>query len=279
MTFDDIQPFVRGVSITRWNYRNNCFTSAYDCRIFAIREGTAVLCTKEREYRLERGSVMFFEPAYPYWFKNANADEPFLLLTVNFDLTQNHSDKAVFIQPASVDDFDPEKLTEKCEIDGLAERIVLCDCEDLVERVCELHDEYQNRASYYQKRLSAMVCELLIQLMRRADFGNSPKERLAAYIKSYIHENFWRDINNGDIGYALGYHPYYLSRVFGEIYGISIHKYLVDCRLKNALQMLQTTEDPIETVGYNCGFSTPTRFSASFKAKYGIVPSKVRCKK
>ena len=276
MTFDEINPFVRGVSLMKWTFVNTEFTMPYDCRIFAIREGNARLFTRNGEYLLDRGSVVFFAPAEPYRFSNIEGHDPFLLLTVNLDLTQNRREIEHFIQPAPASNFDPSKITDKQEIPELANFIILHDAGELAGKVHELYDEYQSRYPFFRTRLSAIATDLLIGIVRRSAGGSSRRERLISSVKTYIHDNFHRRINNEIIAAELGYHPYYLARIFNEVEGVSLHKYLVDCRLRFAMQMLQMTADPIEMIAESCGFSTPAQFAASFKAKYGIVPSDVR---
>lgn len=276
MTLDDINPFVRCVSLMRWGYMNRHMTVPYDCRVFAISEGEARLSTASGEYSLKRGAVMFFGPAEPYRFINADNDRPFMLLTLNFDLTQERRDIDSFIQPASTETFDPSLISDKQEIPELASPIILSDADELAAKVHDAYDEYQNRREYSKARLSALTTDLLICMVRRAVSGSSGRERLISSIKSFIHDNYPNPINNRVIASELGYHPYYLARVFAESEGISLHRYLSEFRLRSAMQLLRSTTEPIEQIAASCGFATPAHFTAAFKAEYGCVPSDIR---
>lgn len=276
MKFDEIAPFVRCVSLMKWTFRNPGFSIPYDCRIFSIREGNAILRTKDGEFHLKRGAVIFFGPTEPYRFMNADESSPFVLMTVNLDLTQNRRDIDYFIQPANETNFDPSKVSDKQDIPELAKSVILHEASELSEMIHVIYDEYQSRYPFYRTRIAALTTDLLIGIVRRASGGSSRRERLVSSVKTFVHDNYHRKINNESIAAALGYHPYYLARVFNEVAGISLHRYLIDSRLGFALQMLQSTDDPIEMIAESCGFSTPAQFSASFKAKYGVIPSEFR---
>ena len=279
MDFDKIAPFIRGVSLMKWTFDNSSFSIPYDCRIFAIYEGNAILTTKHGKYQLKSGSIMFFGPTEPYKFKNADENSPFILLTVNLDLTQNRRDIDHFVQPATEISFDESKILDRQDIPELSKPIILRDAGDLTAKVHLIYNEYQSGQPFCGMRLSALATDLLVEIVRGSSGGNSRRERLISSIKSYIYDNFHSKIDNEMIAAELGYHPYYLSRIFKESEGVSLHQYVINYRLKSAAQMLQTTVDPVELIAESCGFSSHAQFSASFKAKYGMIPSEFRHEK
>ena len=274
MNIDEIRPFIRGASLMKWIYDNKLFSVPYDCRIFAIHDGEAILSTKSEEFRLRRGAVMFFGPAMPYKFKNV--DKPFPLLTINLDLTQNRRDIDRFIQPGSERDFDESRITERPDIKELSAPIILRDAEGLCERVHELYDEYQSRRPLYQLKLSAMATDIIVDMIRRSTTTNSNRDRLISTIKRYVHDNFSYKITNESIAAALGYHPYYLARIFSESEGVTLHRYITNVRLRFAKQLLYSTTDPVEFIAESCGFTSSAQFSAAFRAKYGCSPTDIR---
>jgi AraC-like DNA-binding protein len=51
---------------------------------------------------------------------------------------------------------------------------------------------------------------------------------------------------------------------------------LREVRLETALGLLQTTALPIGEVAARCGYESHSRFSAAFKARFGLLPSDIR---
>ncbi len=274
MNLDEIRPFIRGASLMKWTFDSKLFSISYDCRVFAVHDGETILTTTDGEFRLSRGAVMFFGPAMPYRFRNVGS--PFPLLTINLDLTQNRRDIERFVQPGNETSFDESKIVDRQEIPELSAPIILSDAGELAGKVHEIYDEYQSRRPYFQAKLSAMTTDLIIEMVRKSKITNTRRDQLVSIIKSYIHDNFSRKTTNELIAAELGYHPYYLARIFNESEGISLHRYLVAFRLRFAKQLLQSTADPIEFIAESCGFTSPAQFSAAFKAKYGCSPSDIR---
>ena len=58
--------------------------------------------------------------------------------------------------------------------------------------------------------------------------------------------------------------------------GGSFSKILINARLEKGLSLLQTTQYPISRIALDCGFKTPSHFSDTFKARFGIQPRTLR---
>lgn len=67
-----------------------------------------------------------------------------------------------------------------------------------------------------------------------------------------------------------------LQKVFKQFYGISIYQYLRNYRLECAARALRETDCPVTEIALDAGFSNPGKFSASFRAHYGLPPLQYR---
>ncbi|MCI8388259.1 MAG: helix-turn-helix transcriptional regulator [Clostridiales bacterium] len=267
---------MRSASYFIWTWTDPNFSIAYDCRIFAIRDGEAILRTNAGSTALKKGAVVFINAAQPYRFSRADVNKPFKLLCINLDVTQRHSDITHFIQPNHPKDFDVSRVIERAELDELAEPIIIAEECGLLERILDVYEEYQIDSDCRDTRISALVTDIIISLVRLSRGSSSRKSKLAAAIKVYIHEHYNERITNESIAAELGYHPYYLSRIFREEVGVSMHKYLLDYRLREAQSLLGVSSESIEQIALDCGFSSSAHFAAAYKAKYGYSPSNVR---
>ncbi|PSK94898.1 helix-turn-helix transcriptional regulator [Taibaiella chishuiensis] len=67
-----------------------------------------------------------------------------------------------------------------------------------------------------------------------------------------------------------------LKRGFKEIFGTTVFGYLRDLRMQQARKMLRDTGKSINEIAGYCGYEYVQHFSAAFKKKYGLSPSKLR---
>ena len=71
--------------------------------------------------------------------------------------------------------------------------------------------------------------------------------------------------------------PRHFSRSFHQQTGMTPGKYLETIRLEKARELLSTTNQPIKSVAYLCGFQREERLRRLFVKQLGITPSQYRC--
>lgn len=93
-------------------------------------------------------------------------------------------------------------------------------------------------------------------------------------IKQYVETE--KSVNLEIISQEMFISPYYLSRLFKRIEGITFMDYLLNCRLDKAKLLLLTTNETIKVIAINCGYNEPNSFRRMFKKKIGVSPSDYR---
>ncbi len=73
-----------------------------------------------------------------------------------------------------------------------------------------------------------------------------------------------------------GYSPFHFSRVFKSLVGYGFHEYVDRCRTECSVDMLVTTDNPVDLVASTCGFGTTQGLRESVKEYLGLVPSELR---
>lgn len=63
-----------------------------------------------------------------------------------------------------------------------------------------------------------------------------------------------------------------LSRGFREMYGTTIHSYVVAVRLEAAWRMMEKGGLGVSEIACHVGYSNPSHFSEAFKRRFGILP-------
>ncbi len=71
----------------------------------------------------------------------------------------------------------------------------------------------------------------------------------------------------------------HLRRLTIDTYGRSPIKHLTWIRLQRAAELLITTQDKVEVIGYEVGYKSPYVFSTAFKRFYNTTPSEYRSSK
>ena len=85
-----------------------------------------------------------------------------------------------------------------------------------------------------------------------------------------------KSLTNFDIGKYFGYHPNYVNQLIKNATGVSLHRYLLNVKMMNAVSLLENTTMPIGEIAQRCGFCDLAYFSQYFKRHFGIAPSKYR---
>ena len=67
-----------------------------------------------------------------------------------------------------------------------------------------------------------------------------------------------------------------MQACFKQVYGMSIHSYLVHYRISQASRMLRESDVPIGEIALSVGYVNASKFSSAFKEATGFTPSEFR---
>lgn len=126
-----------------------------------------------------------------------------------------------------------------------------------------------------------LLSSLLDAVPRRSLTGpnavNPHGRRLVAEVKRLLAEQPVRSVTLDGIASALGCSVFHLCRTFRRLEGTTIHAWLVDLRLRLALERLRAEpRADITTIALQFGFSSHSHFTAAFRRAFGTTPSKWR---
>lgn len=93
---------------------------------------------------------------------------------------------------------------------------------------------------------------------------------------SFIRRNYYKHIRIADVAEYVGINRSYLTTSFQKILKVSPQKFLQNCRMKQAADLLKTTESPISTIARQVGYEDALAFSKIFKKEYGLSPRQYR---
>jgi len=142
----------------------------------------------------------------------------------------------------------------------------------LFEKIIE---EYSGQNYGYEAAAEALLELLLITYVRIC--GKEGKKcKDIDYIKVYIEQYYNQKINFFELAKLSGYTYDYFRFLFKQKFGCSPQNYMITIRLKNAKQLLETTNLSCTEIAYNCGFSTSAQMTTMIKNRFGKTPKEIK---
>lgn len=99
---------------------------------------------------------------------------------------------------------------------------------------------------------------------------------LVAGVIDWINDNLDNDINVDKVARKSGYSKWYFQRVFKNVTGITLGRYILALKFKMASQDLVLTKKTINDISFDAGFNSQQSFCRAFKNTYSITPSDYR---
>lgn len=145
------------------------------------------------------------------------------------------------------------------------------------ELVCRLESEYNSD----NPGRSALICAYFTQLVILVSrlYGLPVKKReITAVTRAavYLDEHYMEEYPLKQAMELSNYSRRHFCRLFSEVYGISPQDYLLDTRMRNAVNFLRNSGLSIAETASKCGFSDSGYFSRVFKKRFGVLPSRYR---
>ncbi len=95
----------------------------------------------------------------------------------------------------------------------------------------------------------------------------------------YISENYSRPITLEEAAESINLAPTYFSRKFKKVTGSNFRDFVIGIRIRQAGQMLLTTDDSVTEIAQKCGFNSSNYFKDCFRRTVGQSPTQYRKQK
>ena len=99
---------------------------------------------------------------------------------------------------------------------------------------------------------------------------------VAEYVCGYIRDHVSEDISTTVLTEVTGYSSGYLSRVFRQEYGVSIHEFVTRTRMDLAKELLTNTNLRVYEIANHCGYENSTYFIKVFRTYTGVTPQEYK---
>lgn len=158
---------------------------------------------------------------------------------------------------------------------------------DEVPSVKELYEsllcEYLDPALCSEEAVYHYLQLLMICFARGYQFSTAQEyhSRCSLYIPDVLQymENHYKDCTLKETAEHFGFNTRYLSKAVEKATGFSFKVYLDQIRLKRASAVIAHTDQPIESIASDCGWTNLSQFYRKFEAYYHCRPGDYRRQK
>nr|WP_282557160.1 MULTISPECIES: helix-turn-helix domain-containing protein [Providencia] len=91
-------------------------------------------------------------------------------------------------------------------------------------------------------------------------------------LSKWIEEHLGRVIHLEELAAYSGYSLWHMQKIFKEVTGISLGKYIRQRRLAGAVNLLRNSSQSIFDIALDFGFGSQSHFTYMFRKEYGITP-------
>ncbi|MDH4582120.1 helix-turn-helix domain-containing protein [Pseudomonas sp. BN415] len=102
------------------------------------------------------------------------------------------------------------------------------------------------------------------------------KHNALSKVMPYIEQHFRENVDQKDLAQQCGMTPFRFSRLFKEVNGVGFMEYILGKRMDFAKHLLENSQMPVTSIGYEAGFKDPSYFARAFKQLAGCSPSDYR---
>ncbi len=104
------------------------------------------------------------------------------------------------------------------------------------------------------------------------------KKKIVAEIIDYMEARLSLEegLNLEKIAEHAGYSKFYLNRMFSEVTGCTLYRYVKERRLTEAARKLVLNGDPIADIAQAASYQSQQAFTLAFKNTYGCTPQAYR---
>lgn len=225
--------------------------------------GRGVFYANDRPHLIEKGQCFLIHPQ-EMTFYQADEKEPWSYVWIAFA---------------------GERVDTYLKLIGLSKNNPICQCADVKSAISYIddilaHNTFDIANEFY---IQSVLMKLFSDLIKVENASYQTESKNSNYYISkaisYIELHYQEDISVQKIADFLALNRSYVTELFSKTIHLSPQQFLTNFRITKAANFLTTTELPIESISYACGYANISSFSKAFKKIIGCSPSHYRKKK
>jgi AraC family transcriptional regulator len=96
------------------------------------------------------------------------------------------------------------------------------------------------------------------------------------HVREYVDDHLSSRLDVRALARVVGLSASHFSRAFQKAVGVPPHRYVVQCRVIRAKELLATTRLTLTEIALTCGFAEHSHFSRRFHEFTGVAPREFR---
>ncbi|ALA53827.1 AraC family transcriptional regulator [Shouchella clausii] len=257
------------------NERTLSFHSHEQAEIFYFHEGKCTYLIGDQIFSLAPGDIILMNGLTLHCPKLYHG-HPYVRSTIHFD----HR----FFQEVFQALGDDHALLPFAQVKPVRLSFTGGSRQQLEQHLAQLHDSQKRGGPMAAPRFQLAFMDLLLYLcsywgtsQNELPKGEmSQKEKTVQAVVSFIESHYHEHLGLETIEEALHVSKYHLSKVFKEMTGVTIFKYLYQRRVNQAKIELLVSDASITDICYQVGFHYPSHFTKVFKQFTGITPAQYK---
>ena len=121
---------------------------------------------------------------------------------------------------------------------------------------------------------------LFVKMLRQTERAWEPalSENVWQGLREYIEQNPDGELSLSALAEKSFYNPSYFSRVFKQRFGMSLSEYVRKTRIERAMQLLSMTEESVDAIMKQVGYTDRSAFYHAFSKEVGATPTEYRAR-
>lgn len=145
------------------------------------------------------------------------------------------------------------------------------------ETVRRLSEQEQERYCVFKSvELLYLLCTEVSESDESLSGSGCPVSQSLLEVKVYIQTHLSDKLTIALLCKQFSVSPTFLKEGFRRAYGVPIHTYLIQQRLRRAQELICTTRMSIQQIAQSVGYEGMSQFNAAFKRGYGMTPGQYR---
>lgn len=276
LSINNIQPNLRVINLYQCpSGFDTGFRRLYAHYFLYVHKGMGVITIDNKAFYTLPGDLYFCPPGVPNRIV-ADVTDPFLLTGIDFDFTHNHQNTKLLL-PIQAEAFNPSFLTETVsfkDFEGFPSRLSLHDNNSIREIILDMIRQFNTQKKYWENYTSALLHTFIIavlQCVTLKDIGVNCHRRADELI-GYLSKNYMQDLSNRQVARLFHYNSDYISKIVYSYTGLTLKQYIINLRIRAALNLLLNNDTQIKDIALQVGYSNIHYFTRVFKMKTGFSP-------
>lgn len=270
VTENDCIPKGRGYKNLHWHE---------ELQYVLVLSGSVIFQVNGDSYLLEQGEALFINKGTLHMSSKMSQGAKY----VSF----NFSEQLLCFFPDSRIKYKfVEKYINNAALSAFKITTSVCNGTEIISYLHKLKLVYENDSFLREYDISLLITaiwrHLVICLEQQKYVQN---KRQTAWVERtqvmliFIHQNYMRPISLTDIAKSAMVSNAECNRCFRNMLHTTPYDYLIQYRLKIALELLSFSEWNITEISQKIGFNNVTHFIQTFRKKYGVSPKQYRITK